>query len=82
MNIIVNNDNGYNADIEITDADKKKNGEDALYDMVALVAALVVDIQSKVFDFESIEEEKKATFLMLDAVKGMLTTYYEDVEKR
>ena len=82
MNIILNNDNGYNVDIEITDADKKKNSEDALYDMLSLVATLVGDIQSKVFDFDSIEEEKKAAFFMLDAVKEMLTMYYEDVEKK
>lgn len=75
MNIILNNDNGYNVDIEITDADKKKNSEDALYDMLSLVATLVGDIQSKVFDFDSIEEEKKAAFFMLDAVKEMLTMY-------
>ena len=28
MNIILNNDNGYNVDIEITEADKKKNSEE------------------------------------------------------
>lgn len=82
MNIILNNDNGYNIDIEITDADEKKNNEDTLYDLLSLVATLVGEIQSKLFDFDSMEEEKKGAFFMLDSVKEMLTAYYDDVEKK
>lgn len=81
MKIILNNDNGYNADIQITDADKEKNSEDILYDILSLIATLVGQIQSEVFDFSSIEEEKKSAYFMLDAVKDMLTSYYGDVEK-
>lgn len=44
MKITMNNDNGYNVDIEITDVDKKKNSEDALYDMLSLLATLMGDI--------------------------------------
>lgn len=82
MNIILNNENGYNVDIEITDADKNKDREDALYDLLSLVATLVGEIQSKIFDFESVEEEKKGAFFMLDAVKEMLAIYYNDVEEK
>lgn len=81
MKFILNNDNGYNADIQITDADKKKNSEDILYDILSLIATLVGQIQSEVFDFSSIEEEKKSAYFMLDSVKEMLTLYYGDVEK-
>lgn len=82
MKITMNNDNGYNVDIEITDVDKKKNSEDALYDMLSLLATLMGDIQSKVFNLDNIEKKKEIAFFMLDAVKEMLNSYYDDVEKK
>lgn len=37
--------------------------------MLSQLATLVGNIQSKIFDFDSIEEEKKTVFYMLDLVK-------------
>lgn len=81
MNIILNSDNGYNVDIEFTSADTEKNSKDIRYDMLSLVATLVGEIQSKVFCFDNMEEEKEGAFFMLEAVKKMLTIFYDNTEK-
>jgi len=79
MKIILNNDDGYNFDIEITD--EEKNSKDSVYEPCFLVATLLGEIQSKVLGFKSLEKQKKSAFFMLDVVKDVLTEYYNDMEK-
>lgn len=81
MIIKLDNNNGYNVDIELSDDDKKKGGEACIYDFMSLVATFVDKMHTEIYNFVSIKKRRESAVFILDTVKEMLNAYYDDVEE-